>query len=62
MPTEAKTTIANIFEKHDVIEVWWDIVGDGTSSSDLMDAFWREHGEEAFGEGVEITKAKPDRE
>ena len=62
MPTEAKTTIANIFEKYDVIEVWWDIVGDGTRSSDLMDAFWRQHGEEIFGSGAGMTKNKAPRE
>jgi hypothetical protein len=54
--------VAECFERHGVLEVWWDIIGYNSKVNDLHDRFWREHAKEIFGEGTEVIKNKPYRE
>ena len=53
IPPEVTAKTAELFEKHNVLEVWWDIVGYGARASDEMDKAFSE----AFNQlGVECVE------
>lgn len=57
-----KAEIYDLFNKFEVPEIWFSIVGYGVANSDMIDKFWNENIEEIFGDGSKIIKNKAERE
>ncbi|GAH73472.1 unnamed protein product [marine sediment metagenome] len=56
VPTEVMAKTAELFEKHNVLEVWWDIVGYGAKASGEMDKAFSEAFNQLGVERVEKNK------